>query len=152
MSKKIILILTIFFSSISLFAQEKTEVLFLATYHLGGTTSDNVKITDDNILSDKKQKQIDMLLKKIEKFKPQKIYVENEPNRQQKWDSILKSYNNGNKIELETELFQIAIKLASRLKLNEITCVDWHVHTTNTFSAKKYNDLVKDMIDYENET
>ncbi len=84
--KKSIFIFLLILIFYKVHSQEKTEVLLLATYHFGNTT-DEMKVTD-NILRKKKQKELKVLLDKIEKFKPEKIYVENEPNQQYFWDSI----------------------------------------------------------------
>lgn len=130
-------------------AQEKTEVLFLGTYHFGGNTADSVKVTNDNILGKKKQKEIDIVLNKLEKFKPDKIYIENEPNQQAIWDSIFTEYKNGTDIKIKSELFQIATKLAVRLNLNHgATCVDWHIKPEKTFAEKEYIKLFDNMNNY----
>jgi hypothetical protein len=109
-------LVTLIFSLFCIISQaQKTDILLLGTYHFGGNTSDNIKVTNDNILSNQKQNELNVLLNKLEKFNPEIIYIENEPNRQPYWDSIYLNYRNGNQINLDNELFQIAIKLASRL-------------------------------------
>jgi hypothetical protein len=129
--------------------QERTEILLLGTYHFGGNTTDPVKVKNDNILGKKKQKEIDIVLKKLEKFKPDQIYVENEPNQQGIWDSIFVEYRNGTDIKIKNELFQIATKLAVRLNLNHgVTCVDWHIKPENTFAEKEYLKLFNTMNEY----
>lgn len=149
MKRNYITIIVLLFSICSIYGQEKTKVLLLATYHFGGNTTDNLKITGDNILGDKKQEEIKAVVKKLKKFKPEKIYVENEPNRQKYWDSIYSAYRNGQNIGLTTELFQIGTKLAGSLNLKYgITCVDWHVRPAKSFSEKEYELLLEKMIEY----
>lgn len=147
--RKNIFILLLFVIFHNGYSQEKTEVLLLGTYHFGGNTIDKLKVTNDGILSDKKQQEIEILLNKIEKFKPEKIYVENEPNQQHFWDSIYFAYNENKAIRIKNEIFQIGIKLASRLKFKfGVTCVDWHIDPANTFAEKEYLSLYQKMLDY----
>lgn len=136
---KKIIVFSLVFLSLFVFAQEKTEVLLLGTYHFGGNTIDEIKVTDDDILSEKKQDELNTLLDKLEKFKPEKIYVENEPSQQQLWDSIYVEYKENKAIKIKNEIFQIGIKLAFRLHLDKgVTCVDWHIKPENTFAEKEY--------------
>lgn len=145
-------LILLFFSICSIHAQKKTKVLLLATYHFGGNTSDNIKVSNDKILSDKKQEEIKAVIEKLGEFKPEKIYVENEPNRQVYWDSIYSAYRNGQNIELTNEIFQIGTKLAGNLNLNHgVTCVDWHISPATTFSEKEYEQFLKKMIEYYDE-
>lgn len=146
---KILLTIFLLTSCFSGQAQEKTEVLLLGTYHFGGNTTDSVKVTNDSILGKKKQKEIDIVLNKLEKFNPDKIYIENEPNQQAIWDSIFTEYKNGTDIKIKSELFQIATKLAVRLNLNHgATCVDWHIKPEKTFAEKEYIKLFDNMNNY----
>ncbi|PKQ60721.1 DUF5694 domain-containing protein [Labilibaculum manganireducens] len=145
------ILLTIFLLTFCFYgqAQEKTEVLLLGTYHFGGNTTDSVKVINDNILGKKKQKEIDIVLNKLEKFKPDEIYIENEPIQQVFWDSIFTEYKNGTDIKIKNELFQIATKLAVKLNLNHgATCVDWHIKPEKTFAEKEYIKLFDSMNNY----
>ena len=144
----IFLITSCFYSQ----AQEKTEVLLLGTYHFGGNTDDALKVTNDSILGKKKQKEIDIVLTKLEKFKPDAIYIENEPNQQGNWDRIFKDHKNGIEVKIKSELFQIATKLAVRLNLNQgPICVDWHIKPEKTFAEKEYIKLFDAMNNYYSE-
>jgi hypothetical protein len=147
--KKIITLFSLVFLSLCVFAQEKTEVLLVGTYHFGGNTTDVIKVADDSILSNRKQGELSTLLDKLEKFKPEKIYVENEISRQQFWDSIYVEYKGNKRIKMKNEIFQIGIKLASRLHLDKgVTCVDWHIQPVHTFAEKEYITLYQKMNDF----
>lgn len=53
-------------------------------------------------------------------------------------------------INLKSEIYQIGIKLASRLKLESgVTCVDWHIKPSNTYAEKQYDILFDSMVKYE---
>lgn len=148
MKKSILSILIICFFT-NIYGQEKTKVLLLATYHFGNT-SDKMKVSED-ILSPKKQEQINELLEKLNAFKPEKIYVENQPNRQNFWDSINKKYQKEHKpLNIRNEIFQIGIKLAEKSNIKEgVTCVDWQIEPTHTFAEKEYMEYLHKILKYD---
>lgn len=128
---------------------EKTEILFLATYHFGENTTDSIKVINDDILSIKKQKEIEIVLKKLARFNPEKIYIENEPNKQEFWDSIFTEHKRGTEIQIKSELYQIATKLAVKLNLKQgAICVDWHIKPSKTFAEKEYIKLFDSINNY----
>ncbi len=134
--KKLFLALLFSITLLPLKAQEKTKVLLVGTYHFGGHTSDSEKVTNDSILS--RQKELDVVLNKLEQFKPERIYVECPTSSQPYWDRIYKSYRNNKQITLETEIFQIGVKLAARLKLKQgVTCINW-VYDDSTYVFNEY--------------
>jgi hypothetical protein len=150
--KKLLFLAMILLVSISCFSQEKTKVFLLGTYHFGGHTPDEHKVANDLILSDKKQGQLRELLNKLEKFNPERIYVESEVHRQKRWDSLYAEYLNGKDHKIENEIYQIGIKLAGRLKLKQgVTCVDWQVEPANTPVEKLYLELAEKIASYHEE-
>lgn len=134
------------FLGFSSLAQYKTEVILVGTYHMAGT-SDKVKVdtSQDDILGQKRQKELNELLSMLSVYKAEKIYVENEPVRQQYWDSVYTIYNAGKEVKLRNEIFQIAIRLAGRLHLKSVTCVDWHLESGQYESDKLYAAYCKSM-------
>lgn len=147
--KKLVLIFCFNLLHIYVFSKEKTEVLLLGTYHFGGNTTDKIKVTDDDILGNKKQKELEELLDKLQQFKPEKIYVENEPSRQHFWDSIYIAYKENKSIKMKNEIFQIGVKLATKLYLEKgVTCVDWHIKPGDTFAEQEYIKLFNNMNDF----
>jgi hypothetical protein len=135
-TKVLLLIISLIFS-VYTSGQEKTKVLLLGTYHFGGT-SDKNKVSDD-VLNPKKQTELNLLLKKLKTYNPEKIYVENQPNRQPHWDSIFVAYHDNTEQKIKNEIFQIGIKLAEILKLKSgVTCVDWQQDSENSFNEKAY--------------
>jgi hypothetical protein len=147
--KKVLLVIIILQMSLSCFGQEKTKVLLIGTYHFGGNTPDKHKVSGDLILSDKKQKELNDLLGRIEKFKPQRIYVENEIDMQSRWDSLYMEHKKGIDLPIENEIYQVGVKLASRLNLKEgVTCVDWQVVPARTYAEKEYFALLEKIVSY----
>lgn len=137
----------IMFLGLSSLAQYKTEVILVGTYHMAGT-SDKVKVNTsrDDILGEKRQKELDELLSILAAYSAEKIYVENEPVRQMYWDSIYAVYNEGKEVKLRNEIFQIGVKLAARLHLKRaVTCVDWHLESGQSESDRLYAAYCKNM-------
>lgn len=147
-SKALLLILSLIFS-VYASGQEKTKVLLLGTYHFGAT-SDKNKVSDD-VLNPKKQAELNLLLKKLKAYNPEKIYVENQPNRQQHWDSIFRAYQDDKALKIKNEIFQIGIKLAENLKFKTgVTCVDWQQDSENSYNEKAYVEYRNKINLYQN--
>lgn len=147
--KNILLIPILSILFLPIYAQEKTEILLLGTYHFGGNTIDNIKVHGDAILSERKQEELDILLEKLAFFNPQKIYVENVPDQQALWDSIYREHLHGRNFNYENEIYQIGIKLAAKLKLNNgVTCVDWQQEPTQTFLQREYSEFSEKISEY----
>lgn len=144
-----LLLLLLIIYILPLHSQEKTKVLLVGTYHFGGQTTDPSKVEGDMILGEAKQKELGILLEKLAQFSPQKIYVENVPSRQQRWDSIYFKHKNGHLFQYENEIYQVGVKLASKLNLeNGVTCVDWQMLPAETFLEKQYRILENKIDDY----
>ncbi len=107
----------------------KKEVLTLGTFHFAFHNRD-IKKTEKkdqiDVLDQKYQKEIIDIVEQISKFKPTIIAVEVDPSLQLKVDSLFNSYLNGT-YELNREEYQqIGFRLAKKLKLKKVFCVnDW---------------------------
>lgn len=108
--------------------QHRAKVMILGVYHFNNPGLDGYKERYEvDILSNKRQQELDKLLEKLEKFKPTKILLEAS---RVKWDSIFNinysKYVNGN-FDIENkrnEFYQIGFKLAKKLGHEKIYCVD----------------------------
>jgi Family of unknown function (DUF5694) len=119
-----ILILIILLTISCLFAQDKkgtkTSVLLLGTFHFAQTGE------DDDMMSEKRQKQISDLVNKLYKFKPDKIFIERNPEFEytNKIDEKYKNYLEG-KFQLSAnEIYQLGFRLAKMLGHNKLFQVD----------------------------
>jgi len=106
----------------------KAKAMVLGVFHFANPQADDYKPKFSvNILEEKRQKELDLLLEKIAKYKPTKILV--EINRI-KSDSIInrqyQNYLKGHfKIEDKVdETYQIGFKLAKNLNHKKIFCSD----------------------------
>ena len=120
---------------------EQIQVLTLGTFHFSFPNLDVEKTEDDDqidVLDAKYQKEIELIVDKLVKFKPTKIVIEREPEYQNKYDSLYQSYLDNNHKLSRSEEQQIGFRLAKRLGLKYLYCADaW---------GEDYED-VKNLID-----
>ncbi|ASK30980.1 hypothetical protein CEY12_13075 [Chryseobacterium sp. T16E-39] len=107
------------------FQNPKTKVLVVGSFHFNYPNLDAHKIKKEDqidVLSPKTAKEVTELVNYIKKFKPTKIAIEAEPewNANQK----LKEYNDGKYRDKRDERYQLAMRIANELKLNELFSVD----------------------------
>lgn len=106
---------------------KQIKVLTLGIFHFNFPNLDVVKIDEVNqidILDSKYQKEIELIVDKLAKFKPTIIVIEREPEKQQKYDSLYTSYLNGEHKLTRSEEQQIGFRLAKNLSLNRLYCTD----------------------------
>lgn len=115
MKKFILLIAVCLLSFNCLLAQSKkeskVEVLLLGTFHFAQTGA------DDDMLSEKRQKEITELVNKLYKFKPNKIFIERNPEFEytNKVDEKFENYLNGKFQPSANEIYQLGFRLAKML-------------------------------------
>ncbi len=109
----------------SFFPENKTKVLFVGTFHMDYPNLDAYKTNESDkidVLKEPKKSEMTALINYIKKFKPTKIAIEAYPE----WDATgkLRAYNKGEYRNERDERFQIAIRLASEMKLDTIYSID----------------------------
>ena len=119
-------------------AQQKIEVLLIGSYHMAGT-DDPLKVDSDNMLSPKRQQEINEVLDQLQTFHPTKIFVEVMPSLQAHWDSTYLLAEQGllpSDGWAGSESFQLGTRLAQRLKLSKgVIGVHWKLSDTTTNST-----------------
>jgi hypothetical protein len=128
--KYLFLAFIIFTNICELYAQKtkspKTEVLLLGTFHFANPGLDVVKFEDANILSDKRQREVESLVQKLKAFRPDKIFVEVPVSAQNRYDSLLLAYKEGKHKLGRSETQQIGFRLAKECGINTIYCADFN--------------------------
>lgn len=104
---------------------KKTEVLLLGSFHFANPGLDVAKFEDANILSDKRQKEVEAVVAKLKEFKPDKIFIEVPVSAQKSYDSLFTAYKNGNYKLNKNESQQIGFRLAKECGLNTLYCSDY---------------------------
>jgi len=105
--------------------KKRVKVLLLGTFHFDNPGLDVAKFQDANILSAKRQKEVQEVNTALEAFAPDKIFIEATPSMQSATDSSLAAYKAGKK-ELEApEIQQLAFRLAKELNHATLYGVDY---------------------------
>jgi len=106
---------------------EQIQILTLGSFHFNFPNLD-VKKTDSedqiDVLEPKYQNEIESIVGKLEKFKPTIIVIERRPEYQEKYDSLYTHYLEGKHELTRSEDQQIGFRLAKRLMLEQLHCVD----------------------------
>jgi Family of unknown function (DUF5694) len=124
----------------------QTKVLTLGTFHFKFPNLDIVKVDNDrqiDVFDAKYQKEIELIVDKLAKFKPTKIIIERQPKRQQLYDSLYGAYLNGEHKLSRSEEQQIGFRLAKRLGLKQLYCTDaWGTDYEDVKKAVYGNDSI----------
>lgn len=110
-------ILILFLVSIASFAQtenQKVKVILLGTFHYG-PTSDRNSTEFEDLFSEKRQRELDLLTQKLNAFGVNKIFVEDETKNQKIQESqfeLYKSKKITDEKNLKDEIVQIAYRTA----------------------------------------
>jgi len=107
------------------FNNPKTKVLVVGSFHFDYPNLDAHKTEKSDqidVLAPKTAKEVTELVEYIKKFKPTKIAIEAWP----KWNANrkLKEYSEGKYKDKRDERYQLAMRIATELKLNELFSID----------------------------
>ncbi|WP_278379261.1 DUF5694 domain-containing protein [Chryseobacterium arthrosphaerae] len=107
------------------FTSPKTKVLVVGSFHFDYPNLDAHKTRKEDqvdVLSPETAKEVTELVEYIKRFKPTKIAIEAWPswNANQK----LKEYNEGKHRDKRDERYQLAMRIASELKIKELFSID----------------------------
>ena len=125
----------------------KIKVILMGTFHFGATSDRNSSSFKD-LFSDKRQKELDFMVDKLNAFGVNKIFVETDFRSQKKSDSLYSAYKNGlltDSIALRREEVQIAFRLGRVNNLPIIAADNRQVldyNAINEYEQKHKNDKV----------
>lgn len=102
---------------------QKPTVLVLATYHMDNPGRDVMNVQSDDVLTDKRQKEIREFVNLLNRFKPTKIAVE-MPYGSARLDEQYNRYLRGEYRLTRNEIDQIGFRLAKELKHRKMYAVD----------------------------
>ena len=110
-------------------AQQKKEtpvkVLLVGTFHFDNPGLDVAKFKDADILSAKRQQEVEELTRLLKAFAPDKIFIEATPARQTQIDSSFISYKAGKKALGASEVEQLGFRLAKQSGITTLYGVDY---------------------------
>ncbi|MBS7255863.1 DUF5694 domain-containing protein [Flavobacterium branchiicola] len=152
--QKIILLLAFITFNIT-FAQQakKKQILLIGTFHYANPGTDIAKINTFNVMSEKSQKELEIMSDKIKKFGPDKIFVEWKFSKQAELD---KFYNKNTDSLLKkdpNEITQLALRTAKKLNHKKMYGIDYRTrfpYDSLMMSMEKANQ--KDLMKRNTET
>ena len=129
MMKKFDITIILLILNLTFISAQQTEVMTLGTFHFNFPNRDVSKIETKNqidVLKPEYQTEIEEIVERIAEFNPTVIAIEVDPDRQSKVDSLYYEYLNGNYELSRNEYQQIGFRLAKKMGLEKLYCVnDW---------------------------
>ncbi len=106
-------------------AETKPVLVILGTYHMGTPGSNVVKPEVADVGTPQRQKQMVELVERLKRFKPTKIVLEIDWDKETKTQDLYDKYLAGNYELTKNETNQIGFRLAKELGHKKVYCVDW---------------------------
>lgn len=137
-TKTIFTFLITLLSLTSIFGQEskhKTKILLIGTIHFETPHLDAFELKTDDFLAPKRQKELEELTEILKRTNADKVMIEKPLNQQKQIDSLYNAYVQNRYTLTVSEREQIGFRLAKKLNLKQINCVD-------KFYGMKHDSLV----------
>ncbi|WP_300531825.1 DUF5694 domain-containing protein [Maricaulis sp.] len=103
---------------------EPPQVMVLGTFHFNGGGQDMINPEVDDFLSDTRQAEIAEVLDRLEAYQPTKIFVELQPQYEERFNARYRAYRRGEHDLTVNERQQIGMRLASRMGHERLWGVD----------------------------
>ncbi|WP_427872574.1 DUF5694 domain-containing protein [Flavobacterium sp. MMS24-S5] len=145
---KIILLLAIITLNLTSAQTKKKQILLIGTFHYANPGHDVAKIKTFNVMSEKSQKELEIMSDKIKKFGPDKIFVEWKFSKQAELDKYY-SKNTDSLLKKDlNEITQLALRTAKKLNHKKMYGIDYRTrfpYDSLMMSMEKANqkDLMK---------
>ncbi|MBW1656615.1 DUF5694 domain-containing protein [Flavobacterium quisquiliarum] len=136
--QKIILLLAIITLNLTSAQTKKKQILLIGTFHYANPGLDVAQVKSFDILSEKSQKELEIMTDKIKKFGPDKIFVEWEFSKQA---DLNKFYNKNTDSLFKTnksEITQLALRTAKKLNHKKL-------YGMNLYTSFPYDSLMMAM-------
>ncbi|RFF26554.1 hypothetical protein DZK25_12355 [Wenzhouxiangella sp. 15181] len=129
--------------------EDATEIVLLGTTHFAGSTTDRHGTGVADILSERRQQELEDLASRIADWETDRFFVECSPENQSIFDSDYRAYRNGD-LDLAKpgsrsgrgEIHQLAFRAASARDLDGVDCADAEVLVPDSRArqvAKEHN-------------
>ena len=105
-------------------APAKIKVYLVGTFHFSGSGSDVHKGTTTDMSTPEKQRELDELVGKLQKTHADKVFIEFKLKEQPSVDSTYALYRQGRLKPDNSEVYQLAYRLAHKLNRPRVYCTD----------------------------
>ena len=122
---------------------EKPTIMILGTYHMANPGRDAINFKADDVLTPKRQREVEQLVKRLKGFEPMKIAVEVEPEKDGELEERYQNYlNNGYQLG-RSEVDQIGFRLARTMGHHKVYPVDWNNPPPVDFATIDFESFAK---------
>lgn len=136
--QKIILLLALITFSITSAQTKKKQILLIGTFHYANPGLDVAQLNNFNIMSEKSQKELEIMSEKIKKFGPDKIFVEWEFKKQAELDQFYNKNTDSLFKNNKSEITQLALRTAKKLNHKKL-------YGMNLYTRFPYDSLMMSM-------
>lgn len=108
--------------------EDPTEIVLLGVSHFAGSALDEYTSSVGDLLSDKRQRELDAVAARLARFAPDQFFVERMPEQQKALDSLYRAYRAGDYDPTEQgdrdEIRQLGFRAAEQAGLAQLQGVD----------------------------
>ncbi len=104
---------------------QEPQLLILGTAHLNNPGHDMANMQVDDVLTPKRQAEIIDIVDHLARFKPNRVALECDPKQQPDFDMRYADYRAGKYTLTRNEREQIGFRLAAKMNLPRVDCVDF---------------------------
>ena len=102
------------------------DFLFIGSYHMGNPGRDVHNTKADDVLSEKRQREIAEVVRLIERYRPTKVMVEAGTESQDKINTSFAESCKGSRPLARNETEQLGFRIACDVGLKTVYAVDWN--------------------------
>jgi hypothetical protein len=106
--------------------EPQAEFLFIGSYHMGNPGRDVHNTKADDVLSEKRQREIAEVVRLIERYRPTKVMVEADTGNQDKINTSFAESCKGSRPLARNETEQLGFRIACDIGLKTVYAVDWN--------------------------
>ncbi len=106
--------------------EPQAEFLFIGSYHMGNPGRDVHNTKADDVLSEKRQREIAEVVRLIERYRPTKVMVEADTGNQDKINTSFTESCKGRRPLARNETEQLGFRIACDMGLKTVYAVDWN--------------------------
>ncbi|KLT70213.1 DUF5694 domain-containing protein [Flavobacterium sp. ABG] len=144
------LIFALNFGLITFGQTQKTKILLIGTIHFETPHKDSFELKVDDFFNAKRQNELEDLTNVLSQTKATKVMIERPFENQRSSDSLYHLYLTDHYKLTVSEREQIGFRLAKKLKLNQVNCIDkfYGLHDSLMAATAKENNqlyILKDL-------
>ena len=107
-------------------SEPQADFLFIGSYHMGNPGRDVHNTKADDVLSEKRQREIAEVVRLIERYRPTKVMVEAETASQDGINTRFAESCKGSRPLARNESEQLGFRIACDMGLKTVYAVDWN--------------------------